>query len=85
MNEQKLIEEERAQILRREQMARAEAEVSLRRFEFLAEASNLLARSLDIPGIAKGLADRLRHIREDVEHFFELADGIALLPKVEQA
>lgn len=56
VNEQKQLEEERRQALLREQMARAEAEVSLRRFEFLAEASNLLSRSLDTTGILKGLA-----------------------------
>ena len=57
VNEQKQLEEERARVLLREQPARAEAEASLRRLEFLAEASNLLTRSLDAQGIMKGLAE----------------------------
>ena len=56
VNQQKQLEEERARVLLREQIARAEAEVSLRRLEFLAEASNLLTRSLDTQGILGGLA-----------------------------
>ncbi|MFT3765882.1 MAG: ATP-binding protein [Minicystis sp.] len=59
VHEQKQIDEERARVLLRELTARAEAEVALRRLEFLAEASSLLARSLDVQGILKGLADFL--------------------------
>ena len=50
-------QEERERALMREQMARAAAEASLRRLEFLAEASSLLSRSLDAQGILKGLVD----------------------------
>ncbi len=57
VNEQKLLQEERARALLREQMARTEAAVSLRRLEFLAEASNLLTRSLDAQGVLTGLAE----------------------------
>ncbi|APR88114.1 two-component regulator [Minicystis rosea] len=56
VHEQKLLEDDRARVLLRELTARAEAEASLRRLEFLAEASNLLGRSLDVRGIVKGLA-----------------------------
>jgi PAS domain S-box-containing protein len=56
VDEQKQLEEERARHLLREQLARAEAEVALRRLEFLAEASNLLSRSLDEAGVVSGLA-----------------------------
>lgn len=57
VHEQKQLEEERARVLLRELTARADADVSLRRLEFLAEASSLLSRSLDPAGILKGLAD----------------------------
>jgi PAS domain S-box-containing protein len=57
VDEQKRIEEERGQLLLREQAARAEAELSLRRSEFLAEASGLLASSLDAGGILRGLSN----------------------------
>jgi PAS domain S-box-containing protein len=57
VNEQKQLEEERERVLAREQRARAAAEESLRRLEFLAEASSLLTRSLDTQGILKGLVD----------------------------
>lgn len=57
VNEQKQLEEERERVLLREQLARAEAETSLGRLEFLAGASNLLTRSLDAQGIMKGLAE----------------------------
>ncbi len=57
VHEQKLLEEERARVLYREQLARAEVEVSLRRLEFLTEASSLLARSLDAQGLLTGLAE----------------------------
>jgi PAS domain S-box-containing protein len=56
VDEQKRIEEERGQLLLREQSARAEAELSLRRSEFLAEASGLLASSLDAEGLLSGLS-----------------------------
>ena len=57
VNEQKELEAERARHLLREQLARAEAEVALRRLEFLAEASNLLSRSLDAQGVLQRLAE----------------------------
>jgi len=47
ITERKQAEEERAQLLIREQAARAEAEAAQRRLKFLAEASTLLATSLD--------------------------------------
>lgn len=47
--ERKRVEKERAQLLVREHVARTEAEESKKRFEFLAEASKLLASSLDFP------------------------------------
>ncbi len=56
VDENKRLAEERQQVLLREQVARAEAEVSVRRLEFLAEASGLLTRSLDVAGIVNGLA-----------------------------
>ena len=56
LDEHKRLEDERQRVLVREQAARAEAEISLRRLEFLAEASGLLTRSLDASGILKGLA-----------------------------
>ncbi len=55
VDENKRLAEERQQVLLREQAARAEAEVSVQRLEFLAEASGLLARSLDVAGIVSGL------------------------------
>lgn len=55
VDENKRLEEERQRVLVREQLARAEAEISLRRLEFLAEASGLLTRSLDAAGILAGL------------------------------
>jgi len=55
VDEHKRLAEERQQVLLREQVARAEAEVSVRRLEFLAEASGLLTRSLDVAGIVSGL------------------------------
>jgi PAS domain S-box-containing protein len=57
VNEQKQLEEDRARLLFREQMARAEAELSLRRLEILAEASHLLTRTLDV-------RDNLGHLAE---------------------
>lgn len=56
VDEQKRIEEERGQLLLREQTARADAELSLSRSEFLAEASGLLASSLDAEGLLSGLS-----------------------------
>jgi PAS domain S-box-containing protein len=56
LDEHKRLEDERQRVLVREQAARAEAEISLRRLEFLAEASGLLTRSLDATGILNGLA-----------------------------
>ncbi len=47
--ERKRVEKERAQLLIREHVARTEAEESKKRLEFLAEASKLLASSLDYP------------------------------------
>ena len=47
ITERKRIEEERAQLLAREQMSRAEAEATGRRYALLAEASRVLASSLD--------------------------------------
>ena len=55
VDENKRLEEERQRVLVREQLARAEAEIALRRLEFLAEASGLLTRSLDAAGILDGL------------------------------
>ena len=56
LDEHKRLEDERSRVLVREQAARAEAEVALRRLEFLAEASSLLTQSLDAKGILEGLA-----------------------------
>jgi PAS domain S-box-containing protein len=56
LDEHKRLENERQRVLVREQAARAEAEVALRRLEFLAEASGLLTQSLDAKGILDGLA-----------------------------
>jgi PAS domain S-box-containing protein len=55
LDEHKRLEDERQRVLVREQAARAEAEVALRRLEFLAEASALLTQSLDAKGILDGL------------------------------
>jgi PAS domain S-box-containing protein len=55
LDEHKRLEDERQRVLVREQAARAEAEIALRRLEFLAEASSLLTRSLDATGILNGL------------------------------
>jgi PAS domain S-box-containing protein len=55
VDEHKRLAEARQQVLLREQVARAEAEASVRRLEFLAEASGLLTRSLDVAGIVSGL------------------------------
>lgn len=55
VDENKRHEEERQRVLVREQLARAEAEIALRRLEFLAEASGLLTRSLDAAGMLDGL------------------------------
>jgi PAS domain S-box-containing protein len=59
VNDQKQLEEERARVLFREEMARADAEESVRRLELLAEASNLLTRSLDVRGALRDLAELL--------------------------
>lgn len=57
LDEHKRLEDERQRVLVREQAARAEAEIALRRLEFLAEASALLTRSLDAAGtLLEGLA-----------------------------
>jgi PAS domain S-box-containing protein len=56
VNEHKHLEEESARLLLREQIARAEAVSALGRLDFLAEASNLLSRSLDARGVLQGLA-----------------------------
>ncbi len=55
LDENKRLEEERQRVLIREQAARSEAEIALQRLEFLAEASALLTRSLDVTGILNGL------------------------------
>src|SRR5919202_1317984 len=54
--ERKRAEAERAQLLVREQAARAEAEAAQRHLSFLAEASNVLAASLDYEATLTSLA-----------------------------
>lgn len=51
------MEEERAQLLAREQVARSEAEAARERFSFLAEASRLLGSSLDYQATLTSMAD----------------------------
>lgn len=53
---QQKLEEARAQLLIREQAARAEAEAAQRRFAFLAEASRVVSSSLDRASSLQGLA-----------------------------
>lgn len=57
MTERKRIEEERAELLVREQVARTQSEAA-QRFEFLAEASTLLAASLDCEAALGDVAHR---------------------------
>lgn len=59
VHQQKLAEEDRARMLLREQVARAEAELSVCRVELLAEASGLLTRSFDVRGALGAFADLL--------------------------
>lgn len=57
VDEQRRISEERTMLLASEQAARAQAELALRRTEFLADASRLLSRGLDPAGILGSLAE----------------------------
>ncbi len=83
ITERKLAEEERAQLIR-EQMARAEAEASKWRFEFLAQARMELSASLDYETTLAGVAGLAVPILSDY-CIIDLVDQQGAIQRVEIA
>ena len=77
ISERKGAEEERAQLMERERAAREAAEAAERRAAFLADASELLDRSLDYPTTLQDLADLVVPKLADVCFIDVIEAGIA--------